>query len=196
MLLLIDNYDSFTYNLYQYLLELQADVRVCRNDVLSVGEALAMNPEAVIISPGPGFPIDAGISLDLIHQAPPNLPILGVCLGHQALGEAFGGKVSAAKKLMHGKTSDITHDGKRLFAGVPSPLTVMRYHSLVLEAENIPDVFEVTAVNPDDGEVMAIRHRTRPLEGLQFHPESIMTDKGKEILDNFLCFYVRNKHEN
>lgn len=189
MILLIDNYDSFTYNLYQYLLELKAEVEVYRCDALPVEEALAKRPQAVVISPGPGRPVDAGISCELIRQAPADLPILGVCLGHQAMGEAFGGKVTAAQKLMHGKTSVIEHDGKTIFDGLPERLTVMRYHSLILSAENVPDDFTITAKNVDDGEVMAIRHRSRPLEGMQFHPESIMTEQGRDMLANFLRHY-------
>lgn len=190
MILLIDNYDSFTYNLYQYLLELGAEITVRRNDALSVAAAQAMTPAAVVISPGPGRPDSAGISKALIKQAPASLPILGVCLGHQALGEVFGGRVTAAKELMHGKTSELRHDGKTLFAGLPPTLTVMRYHSLTLAAEDIPAVFDVSARNLDDDEIMAIRHKTRPLEGVQFHPESIMTEHGKAMLDNFLRHYT------
>ena len=186
MILLIDNYDSFTYNLYQYLSELNAEVQVRRNDSISAAKALALKPSAVVISPGPGRPPAAGISKKIIERAPPSLPILGVCLGHQALGEVFGGKVSAAAALMHGKTSRIDHDGKTIFAGLPKPLTVMRYHSLILESSSLPEVFEVSATNRGDGELMAIRHKTRPLEGVQFHPESIMTEHGKALLANFL----------
>lgn len=193
MILLLDNYDSFTYNLFQYLSELGAEIEVRRNDALSVQDALAMNPRAVIISPGPGRPQQAGITKDLILQAPEKLPFLGVCLGHQALGEAFGGKVSAAKKLMHGKTSQLRHDGKTIFAGLPQPLTVMRYHSLILAEKDIPDSFAVSATNIKDKEVMAIRHRTRPLEGVQFHPESIMTTQGKALLRNFLRRYAKEE---
>ncbi len=190
MILLIDNYDSFTYNLYQYLVELGAEVQVRRNDALSCDDALAMQPRAIVASPGPGRPKDAGITKELIAQAPPSLPFLGVCLGHQSLGESFGGKVIAAPKLMHGKTSDIQHDGKTLFAKLPKTLTVMRYHSLILASDSIPDDFEISANNTDDDEVMGIRHKTRPLEGVQFHPESIMTEHGKTMLGNFLQHYL------
>ncbi|MGI9297462.1 MAG: anthranilate synthase component II [Gammaproteobacteria bacterium] len=189
MILLLDNYDSFTYNLYQYLLELGAETTVRRNDALSAAEALAMRPQAVVISPGPGRPEQAGITGELIARAPPSLPFLGVCLGHQALGAAFGGRITRAKKLMHGKTSQIRHDGKTLFAGLPQPATVMRYHSLILAAADVPDAFEVSATNIGDDEVMGIRHRERPLEGVQFHPESIMTAHGKTMLRNFLQYY-------
>ena len=190
MILLLDNYDSFTYNLYQYLLELGAETVVRRNDALSAADALAMRPQAVVISPGPGRPSDAGITKELIAKAPPSLPFLGVCLGHQAIGESFGGKVSAAAKLMHGKTSQVRHDGKTLFADLPQPLTAMRYHSLILAAADIPDSFEISATNIGDDEVMAIRHRELPLEGVQFHPESIMTEHGKAMLRNFLNHYA------
>ena len=190
MILLLDNYDSFTYNLNQYLLELGAETTVRRNDALSAEDALALRPQAVVISPGPGRPADAGITKSLLAKAPPSLPFLGVCLGHQALGEAFGGRVTQAAKLMHGKTSQVRHDEKTLFAGLPQPLTVMRYHSLILAEENIPAVFEISATNIGDGEVMAIRHRERPLEGVQFHPESIMTEHGRAILENFLRHYA------
>ncbi|MGU9952239.1 MAG: anthranilate synthase component II [Gammaproteobacteria bacterium WSBS_2016_MAG_OTU1] len=186
MILLIDNYDSFTYNLYQYLSELNADVRVFRNDAISVDDALALQPSALIISPGPGRPSSAGISKELVSNAPHSLPILGVCLGHQAIGEVFGGEVVAAAKLMHGKTSELKHDGKTIFTGLPQPLTVMRYHSLILSSASIPAQFDISATNIDDGEVMAVRHKTRPIEGVQFHPESIMTEHGKTMLDNFL----------
>ena len=183
--LLVDNYDSFTYNLYQYLGELQADVRVVRNDALSAGEALALRPRAIVISPGPGTPDQAGISLELIRQAAGTVPVLGVCLGHQALGQAFGGKVVRAPKLMHGKTSAIHHDGRTVFAGLPPAFTATRYHSLVVARETVPDCLEVSAWT-DDGIVMGLRHRQHPLEGVQFHPESILTAAGKDLLRNFL----------
>ena len=186
MLLLIDNYDSFTYNLFQYLLELGAEVKVIRNDALSATEALALAPSLVVISPGPGRPAQAGMTCEFLRRAPLSLPVLGVCLGHQALGEVFGGEVVLAQKLMHGKTSQVAHDGHGVFDSLPSPLTVMRYHSLTLAEESIPDVFAIVARNDDDGEVMAIRHKTRPLTGVQFHPESIMTEHGKAMLGNFL----------
>jgi anthranilate synthase component II len=183
--LLIDNYDSFTYNLYQYLGELEADVRVVRNDALGAEEALALRPRAVVISPGPGTPDQAGISLDLIRRAAGRVPLLGVCLGHQALGQAFGGKVVRAPKLMHGKTSVIHHDGRTLFAGLPPSFTATRYHSLVVARETVPECLEVSAWT-DDGIVMGLRHREHPLEGVQFHPESILTAAGKDLLRNFL----------
>lgn len=191
MILLIDNYDSFTYNLYQYLRELGVQVQVRRNDQLTAEEALAMNPAALVFSPGPGRPAEAGIGKNLILAAAQiSLPVLGVCLGHQTLGEAFGSVVSPAHRLMHGKTSSLNHDGKTIFAGLPSPFTVMRYHSLALDEDSIPPVFEISARNDDDKEVMAMRHRQLPLEGVQFHPESIMTEHGKTLLQNFLTRYL------
>jgi anthranilate phosphoribosyltransferase len=188
VILLVDNYDSFTFNLYQYLGELGAEVRVIRNDALSVEDALALTPEKIVISPGPGTPDDAGISLELIRRSP--VPLLGVCLGHQALGQVFGGKVVRAPKLMHGKTSEIRHDGKTLFSGLPDPFTATRYHSLVVAPETVPDCLEVSAWT-DGGVVMGLRHRERPLEGVQFHPESILTAAGKDLLRNFLGIGAR-----
>jgi anthranilate synthase component 2 len=186
VLLLIDNYDSFTYNLYQYLGELGAETRVVRNDEISAEAALALKPQRIVISPGPGNPDQAGISLELIRRAgDAGVPLLGVCLGHQALGQAFGGSVVRAPKLMHGKTSEIRHDGRSLFAGLPDPFTATRYHSLVVARETVPESLEVSAWT-DDGIVMGLRHRERPLEGVQFHPESILTTAGKQLLKNFL----------
>ena len=183
--LLVDNYDSFTYNLYQYLGELGAEVRVVRNDELSAEAALALSPERIVISPGPGTPDQAGITLDLIRCAAGRIPVLGVCLGHQALGQAFGGEVRRAPKLMHGKTSEIHHDGRRVFARLPDPFTATRYHSLVVERDSVPESLEISAWT-DDGIVMGLRHREYPLEGVQFHPESILTTVGKDLLRNFL----------
>ena len=187
MILVIDNYDSFTYNLVQYLGELGADPTVRRNDELSVEEISAMNPAAVVISPGPGTPAAAGVSVDLIRRLGDRTPILGVCLGHQAIAEAYGGKVVRARQLMHGKTSMIAHNSVDLFAGIPSPLEVMRYHSLTVEPDSLPHDLEVIAWSRDDNtEIHAMRHRSHPVWGVQFHPESIMTQSGKEILSNFL----------
>jgi anthranilate synthase/aminodeoxychorismate synthase-like glutamine amidotransferase len=183
--LLVDNYDSFTYNLYQYLGELGAELRVVRNDELSAEAAIALAPERIVISPGPGTPDQAGITLDLIRRAAGRIPVLGVCLGHQALGQAFGGDVRRAPKLMHGKTSEIHHDGKGLFAGLPDPFTATRYHSLVVERSSVPEALEITAWT-DGGIVMGLRHREFALEGVQFHPESILTTVGKDLLRNFL----------
>jgi anthranilate synthase/aminodeoxychorismate synthase-like glutamine amidotransferase len=183
--LLVDNYDSFTYNLYQYLGELGAEVRVVRNDELSAEAAIALSPERIVISPGPGTPDQAGITLDLIRRAKGRIPVLGVCLGHQALGQAFGGEVRRAPKLMHGKTSQIHHDGRSVFARLPDPFTATRYHSLVVERDSVPGSLEISAWT-DDGIVMGLRHREYPLEGVQFHPESILTTVGKDLLRNFL----------
>ena len=183
MILLVDNYDSFTFNLYQYLGELGSEVKVVRNDAISVEDALAMRPDRIVISPGPGVPDEAGISIELVRRSP--VPLLGVCLGHQALGQAFGGKVVRAPKLMHGKTSEIRHDGKTIFAGLPDVFTATRYHSLVVAPESVPDCLEVSAWT-DGGVVMGLRHKERPLEGVQFHPESILTTVGKDLLRNFL----------
>ena len=185
MLLLIDNYDSFTYNLYQYLGELGAQTRVVRNDEVSVAEAMALRPQAIVISPGPGTPDEAGISVDLIKAAAGTVPLLGVCLGHQSLGQAFGGRIVRAPSLMHGKTSEIHHDGRTIFAGLPQAFTATRYHSLVIAPESVPDCLEVAA-RTADGVIMAVRHREHPLEGVQFHPESILTTAGKDLLANFL----------
>ncbi len=186
MLLLIDNYDSFTYNLYQYLGELGAETRVLRNDETSAEGALDLRPERIVISPGPGTPDDAGISVALIRLAAErSVPLLGVCLGHQSLGQAFGASVVRAPKLMHGKTSEIRHDGRTIFAGLPDPFTATRYHSLVVARDTVPACLEVSAWT-DDGIVMGLRHRDRPLEGVQFHPESILTKAGKALLENFL----------
>lgn len=185
MLLLIDNYDSFTYNLYQYLSELGAAVEVARNDELTVKQCLDMAPERIVISPGPCTPAEAGISVDLIRAAADRIPVLGVCLGHQCIGEAFGGLVVPAGEIMHGKTSVVTHDGEGLFAGLPNPFEAIRYHSLAIEPESVPEDLEVTA-NADTGVIMGIRHRSLAVEGVQFHPESIVTKVGHDLLRNFL----------
>ncbi len=189
MFLVLDNYDSFTYNLVQFLGELGADPQVYRNDAISVDAALAFEPEGIVISPGPGVPADAGISIPLIQAAAGRVPVLGVCLGHQGIGEAFGGRVIRAGRLMHGKTTEVGHLGTELFEGIPNPLTVMRYHSLVVAAEDFPDELELTAWSidrPRGQEIMGLRHRTHPIYGVQFHPESIATESGKGLLRNFL----------
>jgi anthranilate synthase component II len=189
MILVLDNYDSFTYNLVQFLGELGANPVVYRNDALSVEEAVALEPESIVISPGPGEPADAGISIPLIRAVAGRVPLLGVCLGHQGIGEAFGGRVVRAGRLMHGKTTQVTHLGTELFAGLANPLTVMRYHSLVVAAEDFPPELEMTAWamdRPRGQEIMALRHRVHPLFGVQFHPESIATESGKTLLQNFL----------
>ena len=185
MILVIDNYDSFTYNLVHYLNELGAETLVHRNDALSVAEALGIKPEGVLLSPGPKTPDDAGICLTLLTAAPADLPIFGVCLGHQAIGQAFGGEVVRAKALMHGKTSQIHHAGKGVFAGLKNPFTATRYHSLSVEKEGLSPDLEVTAWT-EDGEIMGVQHKTRPVYGVQFHPESIATECGHELLANFL----------
>ena len=185
MILMIDNYDSFTYNLFQYLCQIGADMKVVRNDTVNLSELENWDIEAIVISPGPGTPETAGISVDVIKTYSGKIPILGVCLGHQAIGHAFGGKVVSAKRLMHGKTSTITADGKKIFEGIHKPFQAMRYHSLAVSREGLPDCLEVTAES-EDGEIMGLRHRSHPTEGIQFHPESIMTPVGKRILRNFL----------
>jgi anthranilate synthase/aminodeoxychorismate synthase-like glutamine amidotransferase len=185
VLLLVDNYDSFTYNLYQYLGELGASTRVLRNDEMTAEQALALRPERIVISPGPGTPDQAGISLELIRRAAGLVPVLGVCLGHQALGQAFGGRVVRAPTLMHGKTSPIHHDGRTIYAGLPDPFTATRYHSLIVDRDSVPECLEISAWTVG-GIVMGLRHRTLPLEGVQFHPESILTAAGKDLLRNFL----------
>ena len=186
MILMIDNFDSFTYNLVQYFQQLGAEVEVRRNNALTPAEALAMRPEAIVLSPGPGRPEAAGIMPELIPQAvEAGIPLLGVCLGHQAIGEAFGMKLGNAKSIMHGKISEITHDGTGLFKNLPAVVKVVRYHSLALDADTLPPELEITA-RSEDGEVMGIRHRTLPVEGIQYHPESILTTTGKRQLANFL----------
>ncbi|WP_374534454.1 aminodeoxychorismate/anthranilate synthase component II [Phenylobacterium sp.] len=185
MILVVDNYDSFTYNLVHYLNELGAETLVYRNDALSVEEALGLKPDGVLLSPGPCTPNEAGICLELLAAAPDDLPILGVCLGHQAIGQAYGGQVVRAKAVMHGKTSPIHHQGKGLFAGLPDPFTATRYHSLSVEKSTLPEVLEVTGWT-DDGEIMGFSHRTKPVHGVQFHPESIATEGGHAMLANFL----------
>jgi len=185
MILVIDNYDSFTYNLVHYLNELGAATRVYRNDALTSEAALALKPQAILLSPGPCTPDEAGICLDILKTAPSDLPILGVCLGHQAMGQAEGGKVIRAQTLMHGKTDAIAHTGVGFFKDIPSPFTATRYHSLSIERASLPDTLEVTAWTAD-GEIMGVQHKTRPLYGVQFHPESIATQYGHEMLGNFL----------
>jgi len=185
----LDNYDSFTYNLVQYLGELGAEVEVRRNDQLSVADVEALKPDRIVVSPGPCTPHEAGISIDLIRHFTGKVPVLGVCLGHQALGEAFGGKVIRAKKLMHGKTSKVEHDGRTIFRGVASPMTATRYHSLIVADDHLPSELEVSAQTvEDDGTrvIMGLRHKKYPVEGVQFHPESVLTDAGKKLIANFL----------
>ena len=185
MILMIDNYDSFTYNLVQYMGELGADIRVERNDRISIDEIESLAPKKIVISPGPCTPAKAGISVEVIKYFSGKVPVLGVCLGHQSVGAAFGGEIIKAGKLMHGKTSEVRHDGKTLFNGLPNPFTATRYHSLVLNRKTLPDCFEITAES-DDNEIMGIRHKGLPVEGVQFHPESILTPNGKDLLKNFI----------
>ena len=185
MILVIDNYDSFTYNLVQYLGELGATVEVARNDALDVEAIARLAPERIVISPGPGNPDQAGVSLEVIRRLGPTTPLLGVCLGHQAIGQAFGGTVARARAQMHGKTSPIHHDGRGVFTGLSNPFVATRYHSLIVLADSVPADLEITA-RAEDGEVMGLRHRRHPIEGVQFHPESILTVEGKRLLANFL----------
>jgi anthranilate synthase component II len=185
MLLMIDNYDSFTYNLVQYLGELGADVRVARNDAITLDEIETLAPAGIVISPGPCTPNEAGISVPLIRRFAGEIPILGVCLGHQAIGQAFGGRIVRSERVMHGKLSSIAHDGEGVFAGLPSPFRATRYHSLAIDRATLPPTLAVTA-SADDGEIMGVRHREFAVEGVQFHPEAILTEHGKHLLDNFL----------
>lgn len=185
MILMIDNYDSFTYNLVQYLGELGSDVRVFRNDQLTVDDVADMRPDAIVISPGPCTPNEAGISVDLIARLGGDIPVLGVCLGHQSIGQAYGGAIVRARSLMHGKTSAIYHTGQGVFQGLPNPFTATRYHSLVIERSSLPACLDITAWTEDD-EIMGVRHRTLPVEGVQFHPESILTEHGHDLLGNFV----------
>lgn len=187
MLLMIDNYDSFTYNLVQYLGELGQDIRVYRNDKITLQQIESLTPDHIVISPGPCTPNEAGISLDVIREFGGKVPILGVCLGHQSIGQVFGGEVIRAPRLMHGKTSLIYHDGKTVFAGLPHPFTATRYHSLIVRKESLPDCLEISA-ETEQGEIMGLRHKEFVIEGVQFHPESILTEAGKDLLRNFLAF--------
>ena len=185
MIVLIDNYDSFTYNLVQYFGEMESDIRVFRNDAITVQGVRELKPDHVVVSPGPCTPTEAGISVDLIKQVGPEIPTFGVCLGHQSIGQAFGGRIIHAKQLMHGKTSQIYHHSNSVFTGLPSPFTATRYHSLVIERETLPDCLEITAWT-EDGLVMGLRHRDLPVWGVQFHPESFATEHGLRLLGNFL----------
>ena len=190
MILLLDNYDSFVHNLARYFRRLGHETEVLRSDEVDAETCLRMNPNAVVFSPGPKGPADTGCCIDLLHQLPDNCPVLGICLGHQAIGHVYGARVVRACELMHGKTSEVDHDGHGVFRGLPSPLTVTRYHSLVIEPETVPTEIEVTATTAD-GTVMGVRHRRLPIEGVQFHPESILTDGGRQLLENFLRLSLR-----
>ena len=185
MILMIDNYDSFTYNLVQYLGEMGQELKVFRNDAITLKEIIRLKPKRIVISPGPGSPKDAGVSKQVIKELGPKIPLLGVCLGHQCIGEVFGGKVIRAGRLMHGKTSQVFHDGKGLFKGIDNPFIATRYHSLLVERKSLPKTLEITAETKEK-EIMGLRHRTLPIYGVQFHPESILTQSGKEMLKNFL----------
>ncbi len=185
MILVIDNYDSFTYNLVQYLGEMGLEILVARNDEITVAEILEKRPRHILLSPGPCTPKEAGVSVDVIQQVSGKIPILGVCLGHQSIGYAFGGKIVRAKKIMHGKTSRISHDGKGVFKGMPNPFKATRYHSLAIQRETLPDCLAVTAES-EEGEIMGVRHKTLAVEGVQFHPESILTESGRTLLRNFI----------
>ena len=185
MILLIDNYDSFTYNLYQYFGTFTDEIRVVRNDTVTLEEIRQMHPEKIVLSPGPKSPSEAGICMDVVKEFYREVPILGICLGHQCIGEAFGGTVNYAKSLYHGKQSEISHDGTGIFEGIPSPVKVARYHSLAVQEDDLPECLEVTA-RTADGEIMAIRHKEYPVVGLQFHPESIYTEHGKRMIENFI----------
>ncbi len=193
MILVIDNYDSFTYNLVHYLAELGAETQVYRNDALSVQDALALAPKAILLSPGPCAPDQAGICLPLLRAAPEDMPVLGVCLGHQSIGQAYGGDVIRAKTLMHGKTSQIHHNDTGIFKDLPNPFTATRYHSLAVKRETLPEELEVTAWT-EDGEIMGVQHKTRPIYGVQFHPESIATEGGHQLLANFLSLSGIESH--
>ncbi|MBO8165518.1 MAG: aminodeoxychorismate/anthranilate synthase component II [Brevibacillus sp.] len=194
MIVMIDNYDSFTYNLVQYVGELGEELKVYRNDQITLAEIERLDPDYLMISPGPCTPDDAGISMDVIRHFAGRIPILGVCLGHQSIGQVFGAKVVRAERLMHGKTSDVYHDSQTIFRGIPSPFTAARYHSLILDPDSIPDVLQVTA-HTAEGEIMGVRHNVYPVEGVQFHPESIITQHGKQLLKNFLSTYAGKKRQ-
>lgn len=194
MIVMIDNYDSFTFNLVQYVGELGEEIIVKRNDEITIQEIEALNPDLIMISPGPCTPNEAGISLETISHFAGRIPIFGVCLGHQSIAQAFGGDVIKAQRLMHGKTSEINHDGKTIFSGLEQPFTATRYHSLIVKKETLPGCFEISA-ETDEGEIMAIRHKEYPIEGVQFHPESIMTTSGKQLILNVIQQYIGNEKE-
>jgi anthranilate synthase/aminodeoxychorismate synthase-like glutamine amidotransferase len=193
MILMIDNYDSFTFNIVQYLGQMGEDVRVYRNDKISLDEIKKLKPAAIFLSPGPCSPREAGITVDVIRSFYKELPLMGICLGHQSIGFAFGGDVVGAERIMHGKTSNIKHDGKTIFAGLPNPFLAGRYHSLIVKRETLPDCLEISA-ETEEGEIMGLRHKEYPVEGIQFHPESVLTPQGKRIIRNFLKYTGRKEH--
>ncbi len=193
MILMIDNYDSFTFNIVQYLLQMGEDVRVFRNDRITLEEISRLNPQSIFLSPGPCSPREAGITVEVVRNFYKSIPIMGICLGHQSIGFAFGGEIIRARQIMHGKTSLMRNDGKTIFAGLPNPFSAGRYHSLVVKRETLPDCLEISA-ETDDGEIMGLRHRQYPVEGIQFHPESVLTPQGKRIIRNFLKYTGRKEH--
>jgi anthranilate synthase/aminodeoxychorismate synthase-like glutamine amidotransferase len=193
MILMIDNYDSFTFNIVQYLGQMGEDVRVYRNDKITLEEIDKLNPQAIFLSPGPRSPREAGITVEVIRRFYKSIPIMGICLGHQSIGFAFGGEVVRARRIMHGKTSLVSNDGKTIFAGLPNPFSAGRYHSLIVKRETLPDCLEISAETAE-GEIMGLRHRQYPVEGIQFHPESVLTPQGKRIIRNFLKYTGRKEH--
>jgi anthranilate synthase/aminodeoxychorismate synthase-like glutamine amidotransferase len=194
MILMIDNYDSFTFNIVQYLEQMDEKVEVYRNDKITTEEIKRLKPRAIFLSPGPCTPLEAGITIDVVRAFHKNVPIMGICLGHQSIGYAFGAKVSRAERIMHGKISSVKHDGKTIFAGLPNPFPAGRYHSLLVYPENLPDCLEISA-QTDEGEIMGLRHKDYPVEGIQFHPESVLTPQGKRIIRNFLKYTGRKEHQ-
>ncbi|MGB5217599.1 MAG: aminodeoxychorismate/anthranilate synthase component II [Smithella sp.] len=194
MILMIDNYDSFTFNIVQYLGQMGEEVKVYRNDKINIQEIKALNPSAIFLSPGPCTPAEAGITVDVVREFYKDVPMMGICLGHQSIGYAFGAKVIRAERIMHGKVSPVKHDGKTIFAGLPNPFPAGRYHSLIVERETMPSFLEISA-ETDEGEIMGLRHKEYPVEGIQFHPESVLTPQGKRIIRNFLKYTCRKEHK-
>ena len=194
MILMIDNYDSFTFNIVQYLGQMGEEVKVYRNDAINIEEIKALKPSAIFLSPGPCTPAEAGITVDVVREFYKDLPMMGICLGHQSIGHAFGAKVVRAERIMHGKVSPVKHDGKTIFAGLPNPFPAGRYHSLIVVRETLPSFLEISA-ETDEGEIMGIRHKDYPVEGIQFHPESVLTPQGKRIIRNFLKYTGRKEHK-
>jgi anthranilate synthase/aminodeoxychorismate synthase-like glutamine amidotransferase len=194
MILMIDNYDSFTFNIVQYLEQMGEDVKVYRNDKINIQEIRKLKPAAIFLSPGPCTPLEAGITVDVVRELHTELPIMGICLGHQSIGYAFGGEIVRAGRIMHGKTSPVKHDGKTIFAGLPNPFVAGRYHSLLVARDSLPDCLEISA-QTDEGEIMGLRHKNYPVEGIQFHPESVLTPQGKRVIRNFLKYTGRKEHK-